>query len=88
MWVWQKIFWIFAKHLKLKKDFQKHGLFIFNEISLDENILVNTTTPKYSALIDFGDEEGLDDLPKAKYLKDKATHCLVFLFQPLADSYT
>lgn len=27
-------------------------------------------------------------LPKANCLKDKATHGLVFLFQPLADSYT
>lgn len=61
---------------------------IFDEISLRESISVNTTTLKYSGLIDFGDEEGLNDLPKAKCLKDKATHGLVLLFQPIADSYT
>ncbi|KAL4127413.1 hypothetical protein QTP88_011584 [Uroleucon formosanum] len=68
----KNFFELFAKHLESKKDFQKH---------------VNTTTLKYSGLIDFGDEEGLDDLPKAKCLKDKATHGIVFLFQPLANSY-
>ncbi|KAL5239381.1 hypothetical protein ACI65C_006791 [Semiaphis heraclei] len=71
-----------------KKDFQKHGLLIFDEISLRESISVYTTTLKYSGLIDFGDEEGLKDLSKAKCLIDKATHGLVFLFQPLADFYT
>jgi len=84
----KNFFELFAKHLELKKDFQKHGLLIFDQISLRESISVNTTTLKYSGLIDFGDEEGLDDLPKAKCLKDKATHGLVFFFQPLADSYT
>lgn len=61
---------------------------IFDEISLRESISVYTTTLKYSGLIDFGDEEGLKDLSKAKCLIDKATHGLVFLFQPLADFYT
>lgn len=42
----KKFFDLFAKHLESKKDFQKHGLLIFDEISLRESISVNTTTLK------------------------------------------
>jgi len=75
---------LFAKHLEGKEEYQKHGLLIFDEISLRQSISVNTKTLTYSGLIDFGSE----DLPKANDLSDKATHGLVFMFQPLADSYT
>lgn len=84
----KQFFDMFAKHIESKKDYQKHGLLIFDEISLRECISVNTTTLTHSGLIDFGDIENLDNIPKSKCLKDKATHGLVFLFQPLADLYT
>lgn len=82
-------FELFKKHLSLKKDHQKHGLLIFDEISLRESVSVNSKTLSYTGLIDFGEEdEELKDLPKATNINSKATHGLVFMFQPLADSYT
>jgi len=82
-------FELFKKHLSAKNNFQKHGLLIFDEISLRESISVNSKTLSYTGLIDFGkDSEELDNLPTAVDINSKATHGLVFLFQPLADSYT
>lgn len=75
--------------MSLKKDHQKHGLLIFDEILLRESVSVNSKTLSYTGLIDFGEEdEELKDLPKATNINSKATHGLVFMFQPLADSYT
>lgn len=81
-------FWTFCKIFRIKNRFSKIWFVDFQWNFFCESISVNTTTLKYSGLIDFGDEKGLDDLPKAKCLKDKVIHGLVFLFQPLADSYT
>jgi len=68
---------------------QKHGLLVFDEISVRENISVKSHTLTYSGLIDFGKEDEVcNQLPKPNSRDDLANHGLVFLFQPLADTYT
>jgi len=56
---------------------------------LRESISVNSKTLSYTGLMDLGKyNEELDNLPKAIDINSKATHELVFMFKPLADSYT
>lgn len=68
---------------------QKHGLIVFDEISVRENLAVKSRTLSYSGLVDFGKEDEVcSELPKATTLDDLANHGLVLLFQPLADNYS
>lgn len=85
----EQFFKLFKKKIETKSTMQKHGLIVFDEISLRENISVKSHTLTYSGLIDFGREgEFCNELPKANRLDDLANHGLVILFQPLADTYT
>jgi len=68
---------------------QKHGLIVFDEISVRENLAVKSRTLSYSGLVDFGKEDEVcTELPKSTTLDDLANHGLVLLFQPLADIYS
>ncbi|CAI6375478.1 unnamed protein product [Macrosiphum euphorbiae] len=84
-----KFFEIFKMNLSTKPEMQKPGLLLLDEMSVRESISVNSKTVTYSGLIDFGPkDEDLTSLPKPTSLNDKATHALVFMFQPLAGNYT
>lgn len=85
----KKFFEILKKHLDTKTDIQRHGILIFDEISLRESVTVNSRSLTYTGLIDFGEEDGeMKNLPKATDINSKATHGLVFMFQPISDTYT
>lgn len=72
-----------------KTDLQKDGVLIFDEISLRESVAVNSRSLTYTGLIDFGEEDDeMKNLPRATDINSKATHGLVFMFQPIADNYT
>ncbi|KAL5239019.1 hypothetical protein ACI65C_006429 [Semiaphis heraclei] len=82
-------FELFKKRLESKNVMQKHGLIVFDEISVRENLAVKSRTLSYSGLVDFGKEDEVcSELPKATTLDDLANHGLVLLFQPLADNYS
>lgn len=59
---------------------QKHGILVFDEISVRESISVNSQTLTYSGLEDFGGEIKSSGL--------KANHCLVFIFQSLSTNFS
>jgi len=75
-------FQLFKKHLENKTTFQKHGIILVDEISVREAITVCSKTLTYKGLVDHGDDY------KATDINEKATSGLVFMFQPLADSYS
>jgi len=82
-------FELFKKRLKSKNIMQRHGLIVFDEISVRENLAVKSHSLSYAGLVDFGKEdETCTELPKATTLDDLANHGLVLLFQPLADNYS
>jgi len=85
----KQFFDILKKHLETKTDLQKHGVLIFDEISLRESVALNSKSLTYTGLLDFGEEDDeMKNLPKATDINSKATHVLVFMFQPIADNYT
>jgi len=82
-------FELFKKRLESKNVMQRHGLIVFDEISVRENLAVKSRTLTYAALVDFGKEdEFCSELPKGTTIDDLANHGLVLLFQPLADNYS
>ena len=74
---------LLKKHYAVKSESKRHGLLVFDEINLRKDISVHSTTLTYAGLVDFG-QEG----PKPTDIANQATHGLVILFQPLADTYT
>jgi len=85
----ESFFELFKKKIESKNTMQKHGLLVFDEISVRENISVKSHTLTYSGLIDFGKEDEVcNQLPTPNSLDDLAYHGLVLLFQPLANTYT
>ncbi|XP_071641540.1 uncharacterized protein [Temnothorax longispinosus] len=79
----EKFFQLLKKKMQCKKPIQRHGLLVLDEINLRRSVTVSSKNLCYSGLTDFG-----DDGPKASVIDDQATHGLVFLFQPLADTFT
>lgn len=76
-----QFFELLKKHLEIKIDIQKHGVLIFDEISLRESVSVNSRPLSYTGLIDFGEEDHeINNLSKATNINYKATHGLVFMF--------
>lgn len=75
-------FELFKKYIEKKSAMQKHGIILFDEMSVRQAISVCSKTLTYKGLVDFGDDK------KAKTIQEQATHALVFMFQPLADNYT
>ncbi len=78
-----KFFELLKRHFEQRSDFERHGLLLFDEMSIRESVAVCSRTLTYTGLTDFG-EEG----PKATDVSEKATHGLVFMFQPLTARYT
>lgn len=74
---------LLKKSFASKKPMQRHGVLLLDEINLRKSISVCSKTLTYSGLVDFG-----DDGPQATSIEDQATHGLVLMFQPLADTYT
>ncbi|EFN85675.1 hypothetical protein EAI_00101, partial [Harpegnathos saltator] len=74
---------LLKKSFASKKPMQRHGVLLLDEINLRKSISVCSKTLTYSGLVDFGDEG-----PQATSIEDQATHGLVLMFQPLADTYT
>lgn len=75
-------FALLKKHLENKTEFQKHGILLVDEISVRESITVCSKSLTYRGLVDHGEDY------KASDINEKATSGLVFMFQPLADSYS
>lgn len=69
--------------LEKKKDEQKHGVLLLDEIHLRENVNINSKKLTYTGLIDFG-----IDGPQATNLDEKANYGLVFMLQSIADGYS
>jgi len=80
-------FSIFEKHISSKGELQKHGIILFDEMSVRESLSVCSTSLTYKGLIDFGNDVE-HNFPKASTIEDKANMALVFMFQPLCDNYT
>ncbi|XP_071577870.1 uncharacterized protein [Temnothorax nylanderi] len=66
-----------------KTRMQRHGILLLDEINLRKSVAVCSKNLTYTGLTDFG-----DDGPKSTDINDQATHGLVMMFQPLADTYT
>lgn len=64
------------------KDEEKHGILIFDEISLRESIEVNSNCLTYSGLEDFGRDADI------QHYGEKANHGLVFMFQSLHSNFS
>lgn len=62
---------------------QRHGVLLLDEINLRKSISVCSRNLTYSGLTDFG-----SDGPTASDINNQATHGLVIMFQPIADTYT
>lgn len=77
----KNFFTLFKKHLERKTTMQKHGIILVDEISVREALTVCSKTLTYKGLVDYGEEY------KATDINEKATSGLVFMFQPLADTY-
>ncbi|KAL5239310.1 hypothetical protein ACI65C_006720 [Semiaphis heraclei] len=75
-------FALLKKYLENKTEFQKHGILLVDEISVREAITVFSKSLTYRGLVDYGKDY------KATDIHEKATSGLVFMFQPLADSYS
>lgn len=75
-------FLLLKKKLLTLKDQEKHGILIFDEISLRECIEVNTNSLTYSGLEDFGKDADI------QHYGEKANHGLVFMFQSLCSSFS
>lgn len=60
---------------------QKHGIILVDEISVREALTVCSKTLTFKGLVDYGEEY------KTTNINEKATSGLVFMFQPLADTY-
>lgn len=71
------------KHFAAKKPMQRHGVLLLDEINLRKSISVCSRNLTYSGLTDFG-----SDGPTASDINNQATHGLVIMFQPIADTYT
>lgn len=74
---------LLAKYFQTKTPFQRHGVLMLDEINLRKSVAVCFKNLTYVGLTDFG-----DDGPQSNNIEDQATHGLVLMFQPLADSYT
>lgn len=73
---------LLKKHFDTKSPMQRHGVLLFDEINLRKSIAVCSKNLTYVGLTDFG-----DDGPQSINIEDQATHGLILMFQPLADSY-
>jgi len=78
----KQFFALFKKHLGNKSTIQKHGIILVDEISVREALTVCSKSLTYKGLVDFGEDY------KASDINEKATSCLVFMFQPLAATYS
>lgn len=74
---------LLEKHFTSKTPLQRHGVLLLDEINLRKSVAVCSKNLTYAGLTDFG-----DDGPKSTDINDQATHGLVLMFQPLADTYT
>lgn len=74
---------LLRKHFDSKTPLQRHGILLLDEINVRKSVTVCSKNLTYIGLTDFG-----DDGPQCTDIQDQATHDLVFMFQPLADSYT
>lgn len=76
----KQFFQLLKKKISMLNSIQKHGILVFDEISVRESISVNSQTLTYSGLEDFGGEIKSSGL--------KANHCLVFIFQSLSTNFS
>lgn len=79
----EKFFAMFKLTLQTKKEKEKHGVILLDEIHLRESINVNSKRLTYIGLVDFG----IDGLQSTNF-DEKADHGLVIMFQSIADSYS
>ncbi|KAH7950320.1 hypothetical protein HPB49_022399 [Dermacentor silvarum] len=73
-----KFFEAFKKRLLSKKDIQRHGMLVFDEIQVRQGREVNAKTFSYIGQVQHHDTSE----------PPLADHALVFMFVPFADSYT
>lgn len=78
-------FKLFKQMIMSRPPGKRHGLITLDEIALRKGVAVDQTTCKIRGLTDFGN--AFEGCPEAKSLDDKATHGLVFMWQPLEDDY-
>lgn len=74
---------LLKKHFDTKAPHQRHGILLLDEINLRKSVAVCSRNLTYVGLTDFG-----EDGPESTDIRDQATHGLVLMFQPLADTYT
>lgn len=74
----------FAVKMKQKNTFQRHGILIFDEMQVREDINLNVKTMKLTGIQDFGS----DSVSTAKTSDKRADHALVFMFCSLAEHFS
>lgn len=75
-------FKILKEHFDKKSDLERHGILLVDEIGARKDLLLESKTMTYKGVEDFG-----DNLSKEKST-ELADHGLVFVFQPLYDTYS
>lgn len=76
------LFKLLAQTFSSKNNFQKKGIILCDEISLRESLSVNARELSYIGLEDFGNE-----IDSKKGSVKKANHCLILMWQSLAENY-
>lgn len=72
----------FKKKMARKRDREKYGILVFDEVSVRKGLKTDAKTMKYQGVVDFGDSESGSTEPG-----DLADHALVFGFSSLIENY-
>lgn len=72
---------LLQKKVSQMTEMAKHGVLIFDSISLRKSLAVNSSNLTYRGLEDFGNEDNSD------HHKEYADHALVFMWQSLSSNF-
>jgi hypothetical protein len=78
-----KFFELFKLKMQEKNKYQRHGIFIFDEIQVRESIELKVKNMKLYGIQDFGE----DNVQTSKTSDQRANHALVFMFSSVADQF-
>lgn len=79
----ESFFTALKKKMSSKEDHQKHGILVFDEMSVRTSRDVNVKTMKFNGVVDFGDDI---EIP-SNDVEQLADHALVFLFSSLGENF-
>jgi hypothetical protein len=78
-----KFFELFKLKMQEKNKYQRHGIFIFDEMQVRESIELKVKNMKLYGIQDFGE----DNVQTSKTSDQRANHALVFMFSSVADQF-